>query len=132
DARPFKCSAGGEVDGFNAIDYVSPQIVSQTDRSTHTGIAACELAAKDASLALEDEDPNQVGMYFSNLIGGMEFAEPELYAQRFLGSSRVSAYQAIAWFYAAAQGQWSIQRGIKGFSKTVVADRTGGLQSVGL
>lgn len=128
----FKCRVGAEIDGFDPAKYVNPQIIPQTDRSAHLGIAACQLAASDASLALGEEDPNQVGMYFSNLMGGMDFAEPELYAQSFLGPSRVNAYQAIAWFYAATQGQWSIQAGIKGFSKTIVADRTGGLQSVGL
>ena len=128
----FKCRVGGEVDGFDAAKYVKQPIIPQTDRSTHLGMAACQLAMADAGISLAEEDPNQVGMYLSNLMGGMDFAEPELYAQTFLGPSRVNAYQAIAWFYAATQGQWSIQTGIKGYAKTIVADRTGGLQSVGL
>lgn len=132
DANRYGCNVAGEIDDFQASAYLSPQIIQQTDRSAHLGMAACQLAAEDADLVLKNEDPNQVGMYFSNLVGGMEFAEPELYAQTFMGPSRVSAYQAVAWFYAAAQGQWSIKTGIKGYAKTVVADRTGGLQSVGL
>jgi len=132
DSNAYACKAGGEIDNFNPSTYVQPQIIQQTDRSAHLGMAACQLAADDAGLDLKNEDPRQVGMYFSNLVGGMEFAEPELYAQTFMGPSRVNAYQAIAWFYAAAQGQWSIKTGIKGHAKTVVADRTGGLQSVGL
>lgn len=132
DNQPYKCKVAGEVDDFRAGDYLQPQIIQQTDRSAHLGIAACQLAAEEAGLSLKDEDPFQVGMYFSNLTGGMDFAEPELYAQTFIGPSRVNAYQAIAWFYAATQGQWTIKTGIKGHSKTVVADRTGGLQSLGL
>lgn len=132
DTSAYQCKAAGEVDEFNAGAYIQPQIIQQTDRSVHIGMAACQLAAEDAGLSLKDEDPNQVGMYFSNLVGGMDFAEPELYAQTFIGPSRVNAYQAIAWFYAAGQGQWSIKTGIKGYAKTVVADRTGGLQSLGL
>lgn len=132
NTRRFACKAGGEVSHFDPSVYIPAQIIQQTDRSTHLGMAACHLAAADAGLQLSKEDPNHVGMYFSNLVGGMEFAEPELYAQLFLGPSRVNAYQAIAWFYAAAQGQWSITTGIKGHAKTVVADRAGGLQSVGL
>jgi len=132
DASRYKCRVGGEVSGFDAKPYVNGQILQQTDRSTHMAMAASKMAADDARLDLKKEDPNDVGMYFSNLLGGMHFAEPELYAQAFLGPSRVNAYQAIAWFYAATQGQWSIQNGIKGYGKTIVADRTGGLQSVGL
>jgi 3-oxoacyl-(acyl-carrier-protein) synthase len=132
DTRAYSCKAAGEIQDFRPADYLQPQIIQQTDRSAHLGMAACQLAAEEAGLALKDEDPNQVGMYFSNLVGGMDFAEPELYAQTYMGPSRVNAYQAIAWFYAAAQGQWSIKTGIKGHAKTVVADRTGGLQSIGL
>lgn len=132
DTQPYSSKAAGEVDDFRPGDYLQPQIIQQTDRSAHLGIAACQLAAEEAGLSLKSEDPNDVGMYFSNLVGGMDFAEPELYAQTFMGPSRVNAYQAIAWFYAATQGQWSIKTGIKGHAKTVVADRTGGLQSVGL
>ena len=126
------CKVGGEVDDFKTTDFLHPMVIQQTDRSSHLGMAACKMALADANLSLEKEDPYDIGTFFSNLLGGMEFAEPELYAQTFLGANRVSAYQAVAWFYAATQGQWSIQTGIKGYGKTVVADRTGGLQSIGL
>jgi len=132
DAGRYVCRVGGQVEGFNSADYVDRKIVKQTDRSTHMALACCRMAAEDAGLDLEREDPHEIGMYFASLFGGMEFAEPELYAQRFLRPDRVSAYQAIAWFYAATQGQWSIGTGIKGFGKSLVADRAGGLQAVAL
>jgi 3-oxoacyl-[acyl-carrier-protein] synthase II len=128
----YACRVGGRVIDFKATDFVHPKIVKQTDRSTHMAIGACQLATKDANLDLAKEDLDEVGMYFANVFGGMEFAEPELYAQAFLGPNRVSAYQAIAWFYAAAQGQWSIGSGIRGFGKSIVADRAGGLQALAL
>src|SRR3972149_3791124 len=43
----------------------------------------------------------------------------------------VSPYLASAWFPAAPQGQVSIYYGIKGFSKTVVADRASSLMAIG-
>jgi 3-oxoacyl-(acyl-carrier-protein) synthase len=122
---------GGELACFRASDYVPPKTIKQTDRSTHMALAACELAARDSRLDLQSEQ-GEIGMYFANQFGGMEFAEPELYAQTFIGPDRVSAYQAIAWFYAASQGQWSVLSGIRGFAKTIVADRVGGLQALGL
>jgi 3-oxoacyl-(acyl-carrier-protein) synthase len=122
----------GTVAEFPTEEYVPPKIARQTDRSTHLAMAACRLAAEDARLNLESGDAANAGMFFSTLFGGMEFAEPELYAQTYLSPDRVSAYQAIAWFYAATQGQWSILKGLKGYAKTVVADRAGGLQAVSL
>ena len=125
DPSGYSCNAAGEVRGFDAGAWVPVKIERQTDRSVHMAIAACRMAADDASLDLT-ASPTEVGMSFANTLGGMEFAEPELYAQTFLGPRRVSAYQAIAWFYAAAQGQWSISNGIRGYGKSLVGDRAGG------
>ncbi|HEV2964424.1 MAG TPA: beta-ketoacyl synthase N-terminal-like domain-containing protein [Candidatus Angelobacter sp.] len=120
----------GRVKDFCAEQYVPGKIIRQTDRSTHMAMAACRLAMEDAELSVEQLASAQAGMYFSTLFGGMEFAEPELYAQAHINPDRVSAYQAIAWFYAATQGQWSILNGFTGYAKTVVADRVGGLQAL--
>ncbi|HEX6094896.1 MAG TPA: beta-ketoacyl synthase N-terminal-like domain-containing protein [Thermoanaerobaculia bacterium] len=130
DTRTYGCRIAGQVEDFRATDFVERNIVKQTDRSTHMALAACSMATADAGLDLGAEDPEQVGMYFANVFGGMEFAERELYAQHRIGPDRVSAYQAIAWFFAATQGQWSIWKGLKGFGKSIVADRVGGHQAL--
>lgn len=130
DSSSYTCHVAGQVERFRAIDYVDRNIVKQTDRSTHMALACCRMATEDAGLDLGAEDPQQVGMYFANIFGGMEFAERELYAQHWIGPDRVSAYQAIAWFFAATQGQWSIWKGLKGFGKSIVADRAGGHQAL--
>jgi act minimal PKS chain-length factor (CLF/KS beta) len=130
DTSTYDCHIAGLVDGFRASDFVERNIIKQTDRSTHMALACCSMATGDARLDLGAEDPEQVGMYFANVFGGMEFAERELYAQHRIGPDRVSAYQAIAWFFAATQGQWSISRGLKGFGKSIVADRVGGHQAL--
>jgi 3-oxoacyl-(acyl-carrier-protein) synthase len=131
DPAPFRCRVAGEARQFRADEYVERKIIKQTDRSTHMAMACCAMAVDDAALDLEKEDSSQVGICFANVFGGMEFAEPELYTCTFCNPAQVSAYQSIAWFYAAAQGQWSISRGIHGYAKSIVADRTGGTQAVG-
>lgn len=130
DPSGYACRVAGEIEDFDPARFVPAKVIKQTDRSTQMAIACCALALHDAKLCLDREDPDDVGMYFANVFGGMEFAEPELYAQWFLGPERVSAYQAIAWFYAATQGQWSLASGIRGFAKSIVADRAGGLQAL--
>ena len=47
------------------------------------------------------------------------------------GREGVSPFMASAWFPAAPQGQISINYGIKGFSKTIVADRASSLMAIG-
>lgn len=130
DATSYACRVAGQVDDFRAADFVERNVQRQTDRSTHMAMACCRLATDDAGIELPRENPERVGMYFANIFGGMEFAERELYAQHWIGPERVSAYQSIAWFFAATQGQWSIANGIKGFGKSIVADRVGGHQAL--
>ncbi|GAA4790794.1 beta-ketoacyl-[acyl-carrier-protein] synthase family protein [Lysobacter hankyongensis] len=124
------CRIAGQVADFDAGAFIEHGVRRQTDRSTHMALASCRMATEDAGLDLAREDPQRIGMFFANTFGGMEFAEPELYNQHFVGPSRVSAYQSIAWFFAAAQGQWSIANGLKGFAKSIVADRVGGHQAL--
>lgn len=130
DATTFGCRRAGELADFAAEEFVDRRVIKQTDRGTHLGMAACSIAVKDAAIDLAAIDRRELGMYFGNVFGGMEFAEPELFAQTFLGPSRVSAYQSIAWFYAATQGQWSIAHDVRGIGKTLVGDSAGGLQAL--
>jgi 3-oxoacyl-(acyl-carrier-protein) synthase len=130
DVSSYRCQIGGEILNFRPEQFLEPKVVKQTDWSTQMGMVACDLAVEDAHLELRETDTRRIGMYFANIFGGMQFAEPELFAQTCLSPNQVSAYQAIAWFYAATQGQWSIARGVKGHAKTIVGDRAGGLQAI--
>ncbi|MCQ9208422.1 MAG: beta-ketoacyl-[acyl-carrier-protein] synthase family protein, partial [Omnitrophica bacterium] len=61
---------------------------------------------------------------------GWFFAETELRDLYLEGREGISPYMASAWFPAAPQGQISIFYGIKGYSKTVIADRAGSLVAI--
>ena len=65
-----------------------------------------------------------------NAIGGWLYAETELRDMYLEGREGVSPFMASAWFPAAPQGQVSIHYGIKGYSKTVVADRASSLMAI--
>lgn len=130
DCDDYDCRVAGEVADFRPEDHMEHGIRRQTDRSAQMAFAACGMAMEDAAIDASREDPYRVGMYFANVFGGMEFAEPELFNQHHVSPSRVSAYQSIAWFFAACQGQWSIAKGLKGHGKSIVADRVGGHQAL--
>jgi 3-oxoacyl-(acyl-carrier-protein) synthase len=94
-------------------------------------LIASELALQDAGIDIKKEDPNLVGIFLGNALGGWLYAETELRDMYIEGREGVSPYMASAWFPAAPQGQVSIYYGIKGFSKTVVADRASSLMAIG-
>jgi 3-oxoacyl-[acyl-carrier-protein] synthase II len=88
------------------------------------------LAINDAGLDLEAENLNRAGIFMGNAIGGWLFAETELRDLYIEGREGVSPFAASAWFPAAPQGQISIKYKMKGYSKTVVADRASSLQAI--
>ena len=121
----------GQVTDFVARDWLPTMLVRQTDRSTHMAFAATRLGLEEAKLDLDSCDSLRCGVMTGIGVGGMVFAEPELYNQRVFGPDEVSTYQSIAWFYAAAMGQLSISLDLRGYSKTFVADRVGSLHALG-
>ncbi|UCB56619.1 MAG: beta-ketoacyl-[acyl-carrier-protein] synthase family protein, partial [Candidatus Omnitrophota bacterium] len=108
----------------------SPRLLKKVDLFSHLALVATELALKDANIDLKNVDPKRSGIFMGNAIGGWLFAETELRDLYMEGREGISPYMASAWFPAAPQGQISIYYGIKGYSKTIIADRAGSLTAI--
>jgi len=109
---------------------LSPRLLKKIDLFSHLALVASELALKDAHIDLANFDLKKTGIFMGNAIGGWLFAETELRDLYLEGREGVSPYMASAWFPAAPQGQISIFYGIKGYSKTIIADRAGSLAAI--
>jgi 3-oxoacyl-(acyl-carrier-protein) synthase len=121
----------GEVDGFDAEQWMPRKLVVRTDRNTHFAFAACTEALADASLDLEQEDRTRIGMVLAADYGGLGYVLDNLVRLHQRGPSFVSAYMAIAWLPSAPVGQLSILHNTTGYSKTVVNDASGGTCALG-
>jgi len=131
DATKYPSHIAGQIDELNKYSNVSERLLKKMDTFSHMALIASELALQDAGIDIKKEDPNLVGIFLGNAIGGWLYAETELRDLYIEGREGVSPYMASAWFPAAPQGQVSIYYGIKGFSKTVVADRASSLEAIG-
>ena len=131
DASLYPSHIAGQVHELDAYTHVSSRLLKKMDVFSHMALVASDLALKDAQLDLSKEDLKRVGIFMGNAIGGWLYAETELRDLYIEGRSGVSPYMASAWFPAAPQGQVSIYYGIKGYSKTVVADRASSLMAIG-
>ncbi|MDF3300397.1 beta-ketoacyl synthase N-terminal-like domain-containing protein [Streptomyces tropicalis] len=122
----------GEVRAFEPSAAVEERYLVQTDRFTHFGMAAADLALEDARLGQADiaEAPFSAGVVTAAGSGGGEFGQRELQKLWGKGSRFVGPWQSIAWFYAASTGQISIRRGLKGPCSVVAADEAGGLDAL--
>lgn len=121
-------SCGSRIEGY--VPRISNRkVLNQTDRSTQMALCVMHEACESARLDIRAAS-DRVGVFIGSSFGGIEFSEVELYNQIFLGPRKVSAYQAIAWFYAATQGQFTIDKQIHGFAKSYVGGSNGGLQAL--
>lgn len=130
DASRYPSHIAGQVHALDAYSSVSSRLLKKIDLFSHMALVASELSIQDAKLDLSQEDLKRVGIFMGNAIGGWLYAETELRDLYLEGREGVSPFMASAWFPAAPQGQVSIHYGIKGYSKTVVADRASSLMAI--
>lgn len=131
DASLYPSRIAGQIGDLEKYSHISERLLKKIDAFSHMALVASELALQDAGIDIKNEDPNLVGIFLGNAIGGWLYAETELRDLYLEGREGVSPYMASAWFPAAPQGQVSIYYGIKGFSKTVVSDRASSLMALG-
>lgn len=131
EASKYPSHIAGQIDDLEKYSHVSERLLKKIDVFSHMALIASELALQDAGIDIKQEDPNLVGIFLGNALGGWLYAETELRDLYIEGREGVSPYMASAWFPAAPQGQVSIYYGIKGFSKTVVSDRASSLMAIG-
>ncbi|WP_117209812.1 beta-ketoacyl synthase N-terminal-like domain-containing protein [Allorhizocola rhizosphaerae] len=127
DTSGYATTLAGQVEGFTVEEHVDARLAVQTDRWTWMSLAAAQLALDDAKYDPAAHDPYQTSVVLASGSGGNEFGQREIQALWSKGPGAVSAYQSIAWFYAASAGQTSILHGTKGPASVLVSEAAGGL-----
>ncbi len=130
DSSKYASHVAGHVHELDAYSNVSSRLLKKIDVFSHMALVASELAIKDAAINMKEENLHRTGIFMGNAIGGWLYGETELRDLYIEGREGVSPFMASAWFPAAPQGQISIHYGIKGYSKTIVADRASSLMAI--
>jgi act minimal PKS chain-length factor (CLF/KS beta) len=134
DASGYQTRLAGQVPGFTATDHMSSRLVAQTDRWTQLALYATEAGLADAGvLPLADSGfgEYEMAVVTASASAGNAFGQRELGELWSKGPGWVSAYQSIAWFYAATTGQISIRHGMRGPCGVISGEQAGGLDAVG-
>ncbi|MCU1686719.1 MAG: hypothetical protein JWQ81_7458 [Amycolatopsis sp.] len=129
DHSGYPFALAGQLRDHEATD-IPPRLWAQTDVWTRQGLVQSALALEDAGLDLSAVAEYDAGIALASSAGGVEFGQREIQALWGEGPRHVSAYQSIAWFYAATTGQTSIYHGIRGQCDAVVAEGAGGLDAL--
>jgi 3-oxoacyl-(acyl-carrier-protein) synthase len=130
DTTKFASKIAGVVTDFEPRRFLDPRIVAQTDRWTQFDLVSAQEAIADAGLDMAREDQTRVGSVFAAGTGGNAFGQRQLHICWEKGPRFVSAYQSIAWFYAASIGQVSIRNAIRGYGRNICAEAAGGLMAL--
>jgi len=130
DPSGYPVQVAGEVPGYDEARHVPGRLVPQTDRFTHFAITAAQEALTDARVAPSALPEYEMAVVTASSSGGTDFGQHEMERLYQKGPSWVSAYQSIAWFYAATTGQLSIRHGMRGPCGVLCSEQAGGLDAL--
>ena len=128
---------GGHIDlpAFAADPRLDPALPASLHRRIDRFSAVAYLAVRAALAALPDgqRPPRErIGVFLANTRAGWSYGEPELGLLVNSGPQAMHAYQATAWFPAAAQGEVTIALDLRGCAKTTAGREPGFAEAVWL
>jgi 3-oxoacyl-[acyl-carrier-protein] synthase II len=132
DPSPLPCQIAAEIHDFEPSKFMSKKSVMRMGRSSQFAVAGAKMAIEDASLALDSEDPAQIGVIIGAAISGLEYASGQY--ERFIkndGRKQVSPYMGIIVFAGACSSEVSIALNLKGLSHTISTGCAAGNDAVG-
>lgn len=127
----FPAKVAGELQGFDALDFIDKKDARKMDRFTHYAVAAAKMAVKDANLDITPDIAPRVGVWIGSGIGGMETFEKQFRIGIERGYRRVSPFFVPMMIPDMASGQVSIQLGAKGINSCTVTACATGTNSIG-
>ncbi|HEX6345802.1 beta-ketoacyl synthase N-terminal-like domain-containing protein [Umezawaea sp.] len=134
DASDHPVRLAGEVRDFDATEHLPTRLTFQTDRWTQFALCATEEALRDAGAHPPADcglGEYEMAVVTASSSAGNEFGQRELGRLWSEGPQHVTAFQSIAWFYAATTGQTSIRFGMRGPCGVIASEQAGGLDALG-
>ncbi len=121
DPKDYACQIGAEVRDWQADQHMDPKEARRNDRYTHFGFVAAKQAVKDASLDMDKEDGDRVGVLIGSGIGGMQTYETQLRNLFERGPRKVSPFTIPSLIGNMCSGLVAIDLGARGPNFGVVS-----------
>ncbi len=131
DPEVTDCHAAGEVDDFDAKEWMNFKAVRRTDKNVVFGVAAAKQAIADSGFEVNEENATDVGVIFGSGAGGPRLMQDaiETYATR--GAKAVSPFFIANMLPDTASGQIAIELGAKGPNMCIVTACSTGTHNIG-
>ena len=131
DAESFPCKVAGQVDNFDASNYMPAKEARKMDRFIQLGLAACFDAFKDSGLEVTEENAERMGVHVGSGIGGVQTIQNATNILADRGPRRVSPFFVPSAIINMISGHLSINLGLKGPNLSVVTACTTGTHAIG-
>jgi 3-oxoacyl-[acyl-carrier-protein] synthase II len=131
DVSDYPAQIAGEVQGFNAGDFIEKKEVKKSDTFIHFAIAAAQMAYDDSGLDTTKEDPDRVGVIIGSGIGGLPLIEEMHKKLLERGPSRISPFFIPGLIVNLASGHISIRFNAQGPSSAPATACATGAHAIG-
>lgn len=131
DPEGYVAQIAGEVNDFNAADYIDKKEAKRMDRDTQFAVAAAGMAIEDAKLDLESENLDRIGTFIGTGIGGIETMHGQYEKFFAKGPSRISPFFVPMMIANMAAGQVAITYKLHGPSSCIVTACATGTNCIG-
>ena len=131
DATGFPSTIAGEVKGFEVTDYLTEKDARRMDRFMHLGMAAGIQAIKDSGLEVTEQNAEQIGVFISSGIGGLNTIENGTRTYIEKGHRRISPFYIPMSIINMVSGNLSIMYGMKGPNLAIVTACATATHSIG-
>lgn len=127
----LSCQIAGEIQDFDAVEWVGPKDARKYDTFIHYGMAASIQAVTDAGLDFSQHDTERMGALIGAGIGGLKTIEDTRESYRLHGARRVSPFFVPASIINMVAGLISIKYNLKGPSFSIVSACTSANHNIG-
>jgi 3-oxoacyl-[acyl-carrier-protein] synthase II len=132
DPADFAVKISGEVKDFEPTDFIEKKEARRMDRCVQFGIAASDMAVKDASLDMSRVDANMAGTVIGSGVGGISTFERQHEVLLNRGPSRVSPFFVPMMIIDMIPGMISMRHGLKGPNYGVVSACASATHAMGI
>lgn len=132
DATGHACRVAAEVKGYDPVTTgLEPRELRRLDRFAQFALSAAREATRDAGLDLSLEDPERVGVYVGNGMGGLITMAEQFAVLAARGPGRVSPFLVPMSLANMASGQVSLMLGAMGPNLAPVSACATGAHAIG-
>ncbi len=131
DISEYDSRIAGEIQGFQATDYIHPKQARRMDRFTQYAVAAGQMLLEHAGVEVNESNRDDIGTIIGVGLGGLETIEETHRKMLVKGPSRVSPFFIPTLIANMAAGQVSIFNGTRGPNVCTTSACASGMHAVG-